>query len=426
ARSTETSKPAEQQAPIEQVQEKVPEEDLYAVTRQEVEALLRDDDKEVVGQPDAHEHADAEDEPVVSSQFDAIFDDDVMPAVVDEAEAEPLQVPVLFEDKLAPEFADAIVEDAAGKGEHVVQAAEPIETIPAAEADSVLNENNLSAVAQAPDEEPKIEDTAPAETEVAPVEEESDAKVPLDEAIQAVAPEADSHERGLDEIVAEAERWMAQIAPETEQDAADKETPLAEPEPEPLGAPAELVDVITPFDASGIQPDRQFDEVVSELQGEEAIIPVEDEHAEAELPHEQAAAEKTPTTPEAEASAEEPEDVKLRIIQDMKDRGLRSSEDRSGVPRFDLSESALAGIVEFRKGAAATRKGPGKKGKPETIETQVDAAEAGAEPARPETGAMERMHRGKQRQIIAGIVARDIEKFCTGRTEHREERARLP
>ena len=448
ARSMETSQPAEPEATVEKAEDKTSEEYPYAVTRQEVEALLNDDDDEVVDQPGTHERLDAESEPAVSEQFDAIFDDDVVAAPVEEAEAEPLEVPALFEDKPAPEFADAVVEDAAEEVVPVVQADEPIETIPAAEAGSVLTEEELPVKAQAPDEEPKPEDIAPAETEVVPMMEESEAETWPDEEIRTVSPEENSREQELDEIVAEAEEWMAQIAPGNDEEVAATEAPPAEPEPEPLAAPAEPVAEVPVFDARQTQPDHHFDEVVSKLQGEEAIIPVEEDHAEIEQPQEQAAAEDKPAEAEVDAAAEEQQDVKLRIIQDMKDKGLRSDEDRGGVPRLDLSESALAGIAESRKTAAATRKGPGRKDKPETIEAEADVAETAPEPAQPEAisqpqageerieavpaqarseaGPMERMRREKERQIIAGIVARDIEKFCAGRTERRQERARQP
>ncbi|MCK4294280.1 MAG: hypothetical protein KAY65_13860 [Planctomycetes bacterium] len=79
------------------------------------------------------------------------------------------------------------------------------------------------------------------------------------------------------------------------------------------------------------------------------------------------------------------------------------AEQRAGeIPKFDLGEQILA---EQRKITAVKRKGPGKKGKEPVKEPEVEPIGPAARSA-PELSEHE--------QVIAEIVARDIERLCEG------------
>jgi hypothetical protein len=223
----------------------------------------------------------------------------------------------------------------------------------------------------------------------------------VEPAVETVPPfEEVPGEAELDAIVKEAEEWMQKVAPvEMPGDLPDVE------EPE-VAAVAEAVAV----------PEKRFDEVVSNLQGEQLIEPVDDE---------------SPT-------ARDEDDVNLQIIKGMKEESERGEEERGGVPRFDLEESSLGGTLESRRNAAATRKGPGRK--------RVEGREAGAQPKEearrePEITVVEQKVQERQevrlpllervqdtrrlerqRRILAQIVARDIEVLCG---QGRRQRARV-
>jgi hypothetical protein len=83
---------------------------------------------------------------------------------------------------------------------------------------------------------------------------------------------------------------------------------------------------------------------------------------------------------------------------------LKAEQSKSEVPRFDLAEKIMA---EQRRITAVRRKGPGQ-----TEETQEQEREA-----EPGVGIKEQVPIGlsEEKQIIAEIVARDIERFCRGR-----------
>jgi len=103
----------------------------------------------------------------------------------------------------------------------------------------------------------------------------------------------------------------------------------------------------------------------------------------------------------------------------------RPSDGRGGIPKFDLAEQILA---EQRKITAIRRKAPGK---PQRLPSQDGAAgkkneppakEGEAEPigypARQKTGGVQQppLTLSEQGQIIAEIVAKDIEKLSRGDT----------
>jgi hypothetical protein len=83
------------------------------------------------------------------------------------------------------------------------------------------------------------------------------------------------------------------------------------------------------------------------------------------------------------------------------DKGQKESE----IPKFDLAEQILA---EQRKVASARRKGPGKTVEPARKEQEAEPVDYLGE--QPTPMALERQ------QIIADIVARDIERLCRGNT----------
>ena len=83
------------------------------------------------------------------------------------------------------------------------------------------------------------------------------------------------------------------------------------------------------------------------------------------------------------------------------DKGQKESE----IPKFDLAEEIMA---EQRKVTSARRKGPGKNVESAKQEQQAESVDYLVE--QPTPMALERQ------QIIAEIVARDIEKLCRGNT----------
>lgn len=82
----------------------------------------------------------------------------------------------------------------------------------------------------------------------------------------------------------------------------------------------------------------------------------------------------------------------------------------SEIPRFDLAEEIMA---EQRKTTAMRRKAPGEKAEVENQERQVGSIGYASRQAA--AGLSD------QEQIIAGIVARDIEKLCRGGSLSGEE-----
>jgi len=242
----------------------------------------------------------------------------------------------------------------------------------------------------------------------------------------------------VEERVSEAEEWMAKVAPEEKDEPAaigEEDAPsLAAAETGGEGAlPEDTLQEGEYGDAlAGDENERAgkggFDEVVSDLQGEDLIAPVEEEPSEtaeaatAKERNELADDEELPTIAESTPAQE---DVKLRIIRDMKDEPDKQTEERAGIPRFDLADAALGGVAEIRRNAGALRKGPGKKRE----EVREAAEQIGKESAKVADEAIgketvrvsavlsvmstaDRMRLEKEKQIIAQIVARDIERFC--------------
>jgi hypothetical protein len=83
-------------------------------------------------------------------------------------------------------------------------------------------------------------------------------------------------------------------------------------------------------------------------------------------------------------------------------KGQKESE----IPKFDLAEQILA---EQRKVSSARRKAPSPKAEAPKQEQQLESVDYLVE--QPSPAALERQ------QIIAEIVARDIEKLCRGNSE---------
>jgi hypothetical protein len=99
----------------------------------------------------------------------------------------------------------------------------------------------------------------------------------------------------------------------------------------------------------------------------------------------------------------------------------RLSDGRGGIPKFDLAEQILA---EQRKITSIRRKAPGKKTEPRPSDgrgeppAQKREVESIGYPARQKTGGVQQplLTLSEQGQIIAEIVARDIEKLRLGDT----------
>jgi len=80
-----------------------------------------------------------------------------------------------------------------------------------------------------------------------------------------------------------------------------------------------------------------------------------------------------------------------------------AQQQRSEIPKLDLAEKIMA---EQRKVTSVRRKGPGGRGKTPDKKRQVESTSFSAR--RPTPGL------GEQEQIIAEIVAGDIEELCRG------------
>jgi hypothetical protein len=136
--------------------------------------------------------------------------------------------------------------------------------------------------------------------------------------------------------------------------------------------------------------DRQFD--ADTEQREEGVLRAKDiipalrtTHGPEAVPHEPG--QNTPPPPaEAETSVE-------------------TEQRRSEIPRFDLAEKIMA---EQRKITAIRRKGPGQ-----TDEAQNQLQEVGSVS---DTKEQMSADLSEQEQIIAEIVARDVERLCRGET----------
>jgi hypothetical protein len=167
-------------------------------------------------------------------------------------------------------------------------------------------------------------------------------------------------------------------------------------------------------------------------------------------------------------------DVQLRIIKDIKEEGEKSDGERAGIPRLNLSESALGEVAEARKNASATRKRLGKKekletpsSKPETVEEKSEISnlkskteedrgqgsgargreeDSGQEekietaatppvvPASPVVAAVtttptvavqsdeDRAKQEKGKRIVAQIVTKDIERLCAIAAAHARQK----
>ncbi len=84
---------------------------------------------------------------------------------------------------------------------------------------------------------------------------------------------------------------------------------------------------------------------------------------------------------------------------------VETDQKTSEIPKFNLAEEIMA---EHRKITAIRRKGPGEK---EVAQQQEQEAEPGGD-----TTGQPKPALSEQKQIIAKIVARDIESLCRGGT----------
>ena len=79
---------------------------------------------------------------------------------------------------------------------------------------------------------------------------------------------------------------------------------------------------------------------------------------------------------------------------------------KTKIPKFDLAEDIMA---EHRKITAVKRKAPAEKAKVQSQEPEIESISHIIEQSTPTSS--------EQKQIIAEIVARDIERLCRGNTE---------
>jgi hypothetical protein len=85
------------------------------------------------------------------------------------------------------------------------------------------------------------------------------------------------------------------------------------------------------------------------------------------------------------------------------DTPVESDQKTSEIPKFNLAEKIMA---EHRKITAIRRKAPGEKDVDQKLELEAEPAKDTASQSKPQLS--------EQRQIIAEIVARDIEMLCRG------------
>ena len=78
-------------------------------------------------------------------------------------------------------------------------------------------------------------------------------------------------------------------------------------------------------------------------------------------------------------------------------------QERNTIPKFDLAEQIMS---EHRKNASVRRKGPARKVQPPKTEPKSELVARAAGPHPVSLG---------QEQVIADIVARDIERLCKSR-----------
>jgi len=99
----------------------------------------------------------------------------------------------------------------------------------------------------------------------------------------------------------------------------------------------------------------------------------------------------------------EAQSEQIKPIEDVPSEPTKTEQQKSEVPRFDLAEKIM---VKQRRITAIRRKGPGQKDEAQSQQPKV-------EPIGYTIGSLPAL--SEQENIIAEIVARDIEKFVQGR-----------
>lgn len=94
-----------------------------------------------------------------------------------------------------------------------------------------------------------------------------------------------------------------------------------------------------------------------------------------------------------------------KAVENMPGVASKTEQPGSEIPRFDLAEEIMA---EQRRITATRRKAPGQQDEAQRQEREAESV--GYTPGRPVPALSE------QEQIVADIVARDIEKLCRGDT----------
>jgi hypothetical protein len=99
-----------------------------------------------------------------------------------------------------------------------------------------------------------------------------------------------------------------------------------------------------------------------------------------------------------------PAEKMAQLVNEPQDGSEDAMQENSEIPKFDLAQQIMA---EQRKITAIRRKGPGKLTKPPKKQHPAESIAHNFQPHPILSG---------QGQIIADIVARDIEKFCKGKS----------
>lgn len=155
---------------------------------------------------------------------------------------------------------------------------------------------------------------------------------------------------------------------------------------------------------------EQFDDDILQCKGDilrssDTIPPYKEKPQQKSKPPK--TSEDTVQTAEKEKAAGQ--DIEITKSEETSKKGPAEPKDsereKTEIPRFDLAEKIMA---EHRKVTAVKRKAPGKKHELQKEERQSKSVGGAVE--QPEPVSLE------QEQIIAEIVARDIEKLCRGET----------
>ncbi len=118
--------------------------------------------------------------------------------------------------------------------------------------------------------------------------------------------------------------------------------------------------------------------------------------------------EKAPQEPKSQEM-----DENTSYLADTTEKSAEIPQKQAEIPKFDLADEIMA---EQRKITAIKRKGPDKKDEAQRQDGQVKPVSCAVKQPTPEPS--------QQEQIIAEIVARDIERLCRGGALGQEQNSR--